>query len=380
MKIKGIETYFFEYELRQPFYPTWVPMHAQTANRCVILKLLGEDGAEGLGACSVFSVEQARLLSFIIEGTIGQFLVGADTRDIDTLTNVVRMYGYMLGGRPWLVECAMWDLVGKEAGQPLHRLWGGAHGRLPAYASTGELATAERSPERVLAAREAGFQAIKLRAHAMDFRDDVKAVAAAREAAGPDMKIMVDANQGWVLSPLGVKWDYDTALAFCRGIEALDVHWLEEPLDRFDFDGLARLRREVAVPIAGGEMNQGMHEFKILFEKGCLDIYQPDATLAGGVALAREVARLALDQGLGFTPHTWTNGIGMAVNVQIAASLPEPPLCEFPWEPESWSPEARDAMLTRPFEPVDGYLHVPEGPGLGIELDPEAMARFARRL
>lgn len=380
MAITAVETYFFEHPLERPFYPTWVPMHAQTANRCVILKLLTDEGLEGIGAASVFSEEQARLLKFIVQDTIGQFLIGADPQAIDVLNEVIRLYGFMLGGRPWLIEVALWDLIGKMEGQPLHKLWGGTRTEMELYASTGELATADKSPERALAAREAGFRAIKLRAHHMDFHDDIRAVEAVRHEVGDSVRILVDANQGWILSPLGVKWDFGTAMEFCRAVADLNLYWLEEPLNRFEYDDLARLRDSVDTPIAGGEMNQGMHEFKILLEKDCLDVYQPDATLAGGVTMAREVARLAREKGRTFSPHTWTNGIGFAINLQIAASQPDCPLLEFPWEPESWSPQARDAMLTQPFIAEQGTLRIPDGPGLGIELNPDAMDRFAKKL
>jgi len=201
-----------------------------------------------------------------------------------------------------------------------------------------------------------------------------------REAVGDSMKIMVDANQGWSLSPFGPKWDCDTALAYLEGVADCDLYWLEEPLDRFDFNGYAKLREKSAVRIAGGEMNQGFHEFEIMFEKGCLDVYQPDATLAGGVLMARKVAAKAQEEGLLFSPHTWTNGIGFAINLQIAAAAPNCPIIEFPYEPENWTPEARDAMLTEPFMPIDGRLAVPTKPGLGVELNPEVMAQYATRL
>lgn len=380
MPISAIETYYFEYPLAKPFYPTWVPMHAQTANRCVVLKLITDDGLAGIGAASVFNEDQARVLKFIVQDTIGQFMIGADPRDVDTLSEVMRLYGYMLGGRPWLIEAALWDLVGKYENKPLYELWGGASRPLELYASTGELVTAEKGPERALAARDAGFRSVKLRAHHYDWQDDVRAVQAVREAVGDTMRLLVDANQGWTLSPLGVKWDYETAYAFCHAVEELNLFWVEEPLQRFDYDGLAKLRDCVDVPIAGGEMNQGMHEFKILLEKDCLDVYQPDATLAGGVSLAREVARLAVERGRTFSPHTWTNGIGFAVNLQIALSVPECPLLEYPFEPESWSPDVRDAMLTQPFAVSDGSILPPDGPGLGIELNPKIMEKHAKLL
>jgi len=380
MKITGIESYYFEHPLDKEFHPAWIPGHAQTANRCVILKLLSDTGIEGIAAASIFNEEQARLAKFIAEETIGRFLIGMDPSQIEIITRIINMYGFMLGGRPWFIEVALWDMLGKAAQQPLYRHWGGNMDRLELYASTGEVNSVRQSPQQALAARDEGFRAIKLRAHNFDYREDIRAVEAVREAVGDSMRILVDANQGWALSPLGPRWDLKTAIAFGRAMADLDVYWLEEPLDRFDFDGLRTLRENTAVPIAGGEMNQGLHEFRILLEKDCLDVYQPDATLAGGVGLSREVARLAAEKGRLFSPHTWTNGIGFAVNLHIAASVGNCPILEFPYEPESWSPQARDAMLTRPFLPENGYMTLPEGPGLGIALSPDAMAKYAKRI
>ena len=380
MKITAIETYFFEYPLEKEFHPSWIPGHAQTHNRCVIIKVVTDDGLEGVGAASCFSEDQARVLKHIAEETIGLFLMGGDPQAVEVYSDIITRYALMLGGRPWLLEVALWDLIGKAAGLPLYRHWGGERDTIEIYASTGETNTVEHSPAMALAARDADFGAIKLRAHHMDMAEDIRALEAVREAVGDSMRILVDANQGWSLSPIGPKWDYNTALEYARACEACDVYWLEEPLDRFDFDGLARLRSEAGVRIAGGEMNQGLHEFKILLEKGSLDVYQPDATLAGGVIMAREVAAMAEEQGLWFSPHTWTNGIGFAVNAQIAAACGACPVLEFPWEPSSWSPAARDAMLTAPFTPDHGTLRMPDAPGLGIELDPEAMSKYAKRI
>lgn len=380
MRIASIETYFFEYPLEKEFHPAWIPGHAQTANRCVILKLITREGVEGIAAASVFSEDQARLLRFIAEETIGRFFIGASPEDVEALARVVKMYGLMLGGRPWLLEVALWDLIGKQAGTPLYRYWGGTRDRLEVYASTGEVATRDRSPEMALTAREAGFSAIKLRAHNMNYKDDIRAVEAAREAVGDTMKILVDANQGWALSPIGPRWDFDTALEFARAMAELDVYWLEEPLDRFEFDAIRRLRDQAGVRIAGGEMNQGIHEFKVMLEKDCFDVYQPDATLAGGVLMSRQVAEMAKEKGRLFSPHTWTTGIGFAINMHIAATCDHCPILEFPWEPESWSPQARDAMLAEPFIPKDGTIELPDAPGLGIALNPEAMSKYAKRL
>ncbi|HEO71218.1 MAG TPA: hypothetical protein ENN80_08135, partial [Candidatus Hydrogenedentes bacterium] len=214
MRIDAIETYFFEYPLEREFHPSWIPGHAQTFNRCVILKLRTNEGLEGIAAASVFSQEQAGLVKNIVEETIGQFLRGGDPSAVELYRELITRYGLMLGGRPWLVEVALWDLIGKEADQPLWKHWGGSGAPLRLYASTGETNTVDRSPEKTLAARDAGFQGIKLRAHHNDYREDVKAAQAVRAAIGDSMLLLVDANQGWSLSPFGPTWDYDTALAY----------------------------------------------------------------------------------------------------------------------------------------------------------------------
>lgn len=380
MKITSIESYFFEYPLERPFYPAWIPGHAQTANRCFILKLITDEGLEGIAAASCFSEDQARVLKVIVQDNIGQFLLGGDPTAVDLYAGLITRFGLMLGGRPWLAEVALWDLLGKAAGKPLYKLWGGTADELPLYASTGETNSAEHSPMQAIAAREAGFHYIKLRAHNDDYKDDLLALEAVQAAVGNAMNILVDANQGWSLSPFGPKWDLDTATAYAKEAAKLGVYWLEEPLDRFDFDGLAKLRATSGARIAGGEMNQGLHEFKILLEKDCLDIYQPDATLAGGVIMARKVAEMAHIQGKLFSPHTWTTGLGFAINMHIAASVPNCPILEFPYEPASWSPAVRDAMLMEPFMPEAGAIQLPQRPGLGVELNPEAMAKYAKKL
>ena len=125
MKITAIETYYFDCPLKKEFHPSWIPGHAQTANRCLIFKLVTDAGLEGIAGASVFSEDQARLAKFIAVDTIGRFLIGMDPADLDVLNRVISLYGFMLGGRPWFIETALWDLLGKAAGQPLYRHWGG---------------------------------------------------------------------------------------------------------------------------------------------------------------------------------------------------------------------------------------------------------------
>jgi L-alanine-DL-glutamate epimerase-like enolase superfamily enzyme len=143
---------------------------------------------------------------------------------------------------------------------------------------------------------------------------------------------------------------------------------------------LAELRSRSEVAIAGGELNGGWHEFKVMLEKGSYDIYQPDATMGGGISDAKRVMDACRERGLGFTPHTWTNGLGFLVNLHVhAAGLCDHPI-EYPYEPPGWVPEARDGLLTEPIRvDADGTVAVPDTPGLGIELDEHKLARFGEK-
>jgi len=253
---------------------------------------------------------------------------------------------------------------------------------VPVYASTGELHPPEQRAEEAMRLVEMGFKTVKLRVHSFDPDEDLEQVKAVRRAVGRSVRIGVDANQGWRVAlvedaPL---WTLDRATEFARACHDLEVAWLEEPLDMYAFDELAELRRRSAVPIAGGELNGGWHEFDIMLEKGSLDIYQPDATMGGGVSDAKLVMEACRAEGLTFSPHTWTNGLGFLVNLHVYAAGPRDFPLEYPYEPPGWVPEARDGLLKNPIQvDADGTVSVPEAPGLGIELDEEKLARYGEK-
>jgi L-alanine-DL-glutamate epimerase-like enolase superfamily enzyme len=187
------------------------------------------------------------------------------------------------------------------------------------------------------------------------------------------MAIMVDANQGWRVDLFDdVRWDFKRALRTAKAYEEFDLTWLEEPLDQHDYAGYARLRSATTTPIAGGEMLSDMHGFRDHLVHGGLDFVQPDVVFSGGIWMSRKIAAMAEAFDVGFAPHTWTNGLGFAANLQVMAAAPNGGWCEFPYDPPGWVPEARDFMLAEPFRvDGDGNVVVPDRPGLGIELDVE---------
>ncbi len=377
MKIDRIELFHVSIPLPKPFHPAWIPGYPQTANRFTLLRLTTDDGLQGVAAGAAFEREREGLGNLL-----GPYLIGLDPTDIPTVRQRLREASY-LGWRNYWMEAAFWDIRGKAEGKPLWALLGGKEaGRVPVYASTGEVHPPEQRAEEVLALREMGFRAVKLRVHSFDPAEDVAQVEAVRRAVGDTMEIAVDANQGWRVTLIedAPLWTLERATHFAQACADLDVRWIEEPLDMHAYDELAELRRRSSVPIAGGELNGGWHEFKVMLEKGSYDIYQPDATMGGGIGDALRVLNACRDQGLGFTPHTWTNGLGFIVNLHLYATGPRDYPLEYPYEPPGWVPEARDGLLAEPIEIApDGTVAVPEAPGLGILLDEEKLARYGEK-
>jgi L-alanine-DL-glutamate epimerase-like enolase superfamily enzyme len=278
-------------------------------------------------------------------------------------------------GRCWPLDLALWDLAGKIAGQPCWRLLGGASDRVRLYASSGVL----RHPAELADAAERfldeGFGAMKIRFRRGDWRADIQALESARARIGERLELMVDCNQGWRM-PWDTEgpWLLKDALVVARELERLGAYWMEEPLHRADYDGMKALRAATSVRIAGGEMTRELSAVRELALRGCLDVLQPDAALVGGITGLRRIAYLAQDTGLIFSPHTWTNGMGLAANAHLAAALGETPFLEFPYDPPEWSLQRRDFLMAEPLVATDGWLELGDAPGLGYAPDEARLA------
>ena len=282
--------------------------------------------------------------------------------------------------RYWPLEVALWDIVGKVAGLPVATLFGGAVDGIPAYASCGSLLSPAARAESAVRLREEGFTALKIRIDPRRLDEGLAAVAATRHAVGDSMAIMVDLNQGWRMAgDTSPSVDPVTAREIAVRLAEYDVLWLEEPLAGTDLRGLAALRASApGVRIAGGEMTRTFTELLAAVEADAFDVHQPDVVLAAGMSRSRTVGELALARNRWFTPHTWTNGIGLLANLHVAAGVGGGPFIEFPYDPPGWTPERRDFMLGEPMRPgPDGILRVPAAPGLGVVLDEAAVKRYA---
>lgn len=377
MKVDRIELFHVAIPLPKPFYPAWIPGYPQTVNRFTLVRVTTDEGVQGLAAGVAFEQEREGLGSLL-----GPYLIGLDPVDIPTVRQRIREASF-LGWRNYWLEAAFWDIKGKAEGKPVWALLGGREGgRVNVYASTGEVHPPARRAEEVLELCDMGFKAVKLRVHSFDPAEDVAQVETVRRAVGDSVMLGVDANQGWRVALIddAPLWTLERAVDFARACRDLGVAWIEEPLDMHAYDELADLCRHSDVPIAGGEMNGGWHEFKVMLEKGSYDIYQPDATMGGGIGDAARVMETCRERGLGYTPHTWTNGLGFLINLHVFAAGPRTHPIEYPFEPPGWVPEARDGLLVEPIQvSADGTVAVPDAPGLGIEIDEARLARYGEK-
>ena len=372
MRIIGVQVRLLEYPLPTPFYPSWLPGYPQTAHRVNLLTLETDEGIRGYAAGVAFGREGQGLEQLLLP-----FLFGRDPFQVEPIVQICRSATF-LGLRLWWIEMAFWDIIGKALGQPVYRLLGGAQERVRAYASTGELKGILERLDYIARIREMGIRAVKLRFHRMDWREDMEVARQVRKQY-PDMEIMVDANMGWRVAGMGEAphWDVATALRVAQELAEIGVVWLEEPLDKHDYEGYRHLREKSPVALAAGEMNQDLHEFREFLIRDALDVLQPDVSLSGGLLMGKKIAGMAEAFGKRIAPHTWTNGLGLAANLQLMGACPNCEWAEFPFEPPGWEPRARDFFLTEPIMPdADGYLSVPSRPGLGVEIDEEAVQHY----
>ncbi len=377
MKITQIDLWHVAVPLPATFHPSWIPGFPQNENRFTLIRLRTASGLEGWSAGAAVGKERSGLGSLL-----GPYFLGERADDIPQIRQRLREMGY-LGIRAGWIEPACWDIVGKAKKKPVYELLGGRGGKVRVYASTGEVKSGAERVREVLARGSEGFSAVKLRVHALSLEEDLLQIRETRRGVGDKMVLGVDPNQAWRVAVVAdaPRWDYERAHAFCKAASDLDYLWVEEPLPMDDYDGLARLRAAVDVDIAGGELNnQGLPEFGVMIEKGCYDWYQPDATFTGGIADTWRIIQKVKAAGFRYTPHTWTNGIGFAINLQLYAASPwrDETMLEYPYNPPSWVPEARDGVLAQPWLHKNGELELPALPGLGFEIDPGALWRFGR--
>ena len=300
-------------------------------------------------------------------------LVGKDPFDYEGHAATLRYYAQ---GMPYRgtagVDVALWDLMGKATGQPLYKLWGADKDRVVPYASLVRLSTPDERADLAVSLMEQGWKAIKLRIHSETLKEDLAMVERVRQAVGEGMQIMVDANQAQSSGSWqpGVLWDFRRAVETARELQHLGCYWLEEPLPRFYFDQLAELGQRVEIPIAGGENNRGVHEFLAMLQGGIYDLLQPESMVLDGVTALRKIGVLAEVFGKRLVPHHGGGDLGVIAHLHLVASWPHAPYLELLHDPPVGDYRHRFSIMSDPpnVDP-DGYMSVPQGPGLGVEID-----------
>lgn len=368
--IERIEISHHRLELDPPFVASWDP-RPRTHFPATIVRVYDDSGHVGIGSGDA-------MYGF---ADYESYFIGHDPLDLDRHGAVLANIDFH-AGRPWPLDVALWDLAGQILDRPLwHLLGGGRDGehRVRAYASS---AVHRPVPDMVHVARRAqelGFPALKVRFGRADLAEDLAVVRAIRDDLGDRLHLMVDCNQGWRM-PWDVRppWDVDHATAVAEALAREHVYWMEEPLHRGDYAGMAELRRRVDLPLAGGEMTRERYEFAELLDRDCLDVFQPDCVCSLGLSGLRHVAADIVAAGKVFTPHTWGNGIGLLANVHLVAGTVGAPFVEFPFDPPEWTTARRDYPLTETIEvDADGWISLSDRPGLGCPLDEATLARTA---
>ena len=351
--------------------PAWQPGLVATSHHFTLVRVLTDEGLMGLGGTSGH-------IAGVIATQVKPYLVGEDPFATERLARIYRNAGSGI----WCIDMALWDIIGKAANLPLYRLWGHSKDKIPAYASAVEVGTPEDRAELVLHYQSLGFKAAKLRLHKEKMADDLAILDACLKVTKGQVAFIVDANQATNLPcpERGVTWDYPKALRMARELEARKVLWLEEPLSRYDFDNLIRLREATEISIAGGEKNQGLHEFRWLIERGVYDIIQPDCAMSEGVSQLRKIAAMAEMYKRQFVPHHSMSGIGLAAVVHLACTFPGPTWLELMYEPCTRTIEAYQQLggilESRIWIDKDGEVAAPDRPGLGVILNEKRIAKF----
>lgn len=264
------------------------------------------------------------------------------------------------------IDMALWDIMGKATGKPVHKLLGGSYtDKVRAYASALMPDTKDEVKRMVDNYVAQGYTAIKLGWGPLgyDVRFDISLVETARKAAGDKVELMID---------IGKRYRLKQAIYVAQALEQLNVYWLEEPLPAEDYTGYKKLTEATTLRIATGEEESGRLAFARLIKETHIDVVQPDMSRCGGLTEAKKIATLAADENILCVPHAFKTGVLVAASIQFIAAVPHAPFLEFSVTESA----IRKELLAEPFVQKDGYVDVPQKPGLGIELNPEVIRKY----
>jgi L-alanine-DL-glutamate epimerase-like enolase superfamily enzyme len=355
---------------------------ADSSQDACIVEVETDEGITGIGEAD----SSPRVVEAIIEAPVShdksaglkEVVVGRDPFDVEVLWNEMydRTYFYGRKGAAITaisaVDMALWDIMGKALDRPLHRLLGGKHrDSVRAYASTlfpDDPTDTDHMRREAEAALEEGFTAIKFGwgGFGRDRRNDLELVGTAREVLGEGFDIMVDA---------GMVWQEDVKGAIKRTNEldrAHDIYWMEEPFYADNLDGYRTLSEATETRVAGGEEEYTLYGFREFVDRGKPDVLQPDVARSGGITHLQKIAALGAERGIPFVPHGYSTDVIVAANLQLIAANRNAPLLEYCVEdsPLRWD------LVQEDLTAEDGYVEIPDRPGLGITLNRETIEEY----
>jgi D-galactarolactone cycloisomerase len=381
MKITGIKTYVLQASIDDDAFG-W-SQQVTDRRQAVICVISTDEEIQGVGEAFYFG-GPARIAADIITHVYGPLLVDKDPWDTsviwDSLYNRTRdqgMKGVIISALS-AIDIALWDIKGKAKDLPVFKLLGGAYRKKARAYATG-LYEPQNVPDKIealvneaLGYKQDGFSGMKLKiGYGID--RDVGYVKAIREAIGEEICLMVDANHAYNSSE---------AIQLARKIEKFDIYWFEEPVPPEDLDGYCEVRKKSNILIAGGECEYTRYGFRNLINLRAVDILQPDLCAAGGFSEMTKIVAMASAANIALVPHVWGTNVGLAASLQLFASLPHFPERRFPAEPffeyDRSAHPFREKVTSEKFVLKDGYLDIPDKPGLGISLDLKSVEKYAR--
>ena len=375
MKIANVLTHVLEAPLSQPFAYSRAWYDTRTA---MLVEIETDAGLVGWGEC----YGPAGITEAVVK-SVAPWLIGEDPLRTDFVWQMLYarlrdhgQKGVVIQGLSG-IDIALWDIKGKHFGVPVYQLLGGPlRTSVQAYA-TGLYRRRSGDPLQYLAEEAEnyaaeGFKAVKLKV-GFAIEEDAAVTRAVREAIGPGVALMVDANHAY---------DSVAAIRLGRMIEQHDIGWFEEPVPPEDVAGYRSVKAALSIPVAGGECEFTRFGFRELLVSHAVDIVQPDTCAAGGLSECKKIADMAEAFGVRYNPHVWGTGIAIAASLQLLAALPtQTPASLAPVEPmlefDRTEHPIRQAVLKSPIEHSGGIVRVPDGPGLGIEVNRDAIASFA---
>lgn len=379
MKIQSVHVYPLSTPLSQPFFFSqgWVSRRSST-----LVEITTDTGLSGWGEAFTQGLEPPQIAAAAIESALKPLLLNEDPLATEVLWH--RMYhatrdfgrkGSVLAAIS-AIDIALWDLAGKFYQVPIYQLLGGPfRTRVQAYATGFYRLSAQdessRLADEALAHYDAGFRAMKIKL-GFGLASDEKAMAAIASALqGRDVTLMVDTNHAYGVAD---------AIRLGRSLEPYRLRWYEEPVAPEHLSGYREVRQACSMPIAGGENEHTLYGFRDLFAAAAVDVAQPDIGSTGGFTACRHITALAQAHGVKLNPHVWGSAVAQAASLQLLAALPIPHHSVFPEEPifeyDRSSHPFRLDLITEPILQQDGFVSIPSGPGLGIEVVRDVVARY----